>query len=146
MTDKIQILREKTGAGVMVCKKAFDEANGDLVAAERLIIERGIASADKKAERVTSAGRIETYIHAERIGVILDLRCETDFVARTDDFKTLAHDLAMQIAAMNPADTSALLEQPNIRDAKRTVGEALKQIIAKLGENIRIERFCRYEL
>ena len=102
--DNIKALRERTGAGVMDCKKALEEANGDLDKAEAILAKQGVAKAAGKASRATSEGMIESYIHSGgRIGVLLEINCETDFVARTDDFKQLAHDVAMQVAAMDPA-------------------------------------------
>lgn len=145
--DNILIrLREATSAGVMDCKRALDDAGGDFDKAKQLIFERGVAKAEKRAERKTGAGLLETYVHNGRIGVILELRCETDFVAKTDVFKTLAHDLAMHIASMNPETPEELLKQPFVKDESITVGSIVTQAIAKTGENIKVERFCRYEL
>jgi elongation factor Ts len=146
MDNKLLELREITGAGIMDCKRALDEANGDFEKAKQIIFERGIAKAEKRAERKTGAGILETYIHNGRIGVILELRCETDFVAKTDVFKNLAHDLAMHIASMNPSDVDELLKQPFIKNESITIGDLITQVIAKTGENIKLERFCRYEL
>ena len=144
--DILVQLREATGAGVMDCKKALDDAKGDYEKAKQLILERGVAKAEKRAERKTGAGVLETYVHNGRIGVILELRCETDFVAKTDVFKTLAHDLAMHVASMEPGSVKDLLKQPFIKDESLTVGDLITQAIAKTGENIKLERFCRYEL
>lgn len=146
MTETIQKLREITGAGVMDCKKALEETGGNLEEAKKIIEERGLIKAVKKGGRATGAGLLHAYIHAERIGVILELRCETDFVARTDDFKTLAHELAMHITAMNPASVDELLKQEYIREPGTPVLDIIKKSIAKFGENIKLERFCRYEL
>jgi elongation factor Ts len=146
MAGTVQQLRELTGAGIMDCKRALDDAKGDLDAAVKLIAERGLAKADKKAERETGAGLLEAYVHNGRVGVLLELRCETDFVANADPFKALAHSLALQIAAMNPDSVDTLLEQPFIKDAAMTVRDLMKGVIAKVGENIRVERFARYEL
>lgn len=145
-SDIIAQLREATGAGVMDCKRALDDAGGDFEKAKKLIFERGVVKAEKRAERKTGAGVLETYVHNGRIGVILELRCETDFVAKTDVFKALAHDLAMHVASMNPEDVDELLKQPFIKDESMTVGDLITQTIAKTGENIKLERFCRYEL
>lgn len=145
-TKDIKKLREKSGAGVMECKKAFEDAGGDFEAALRLIEERGFLKADKKSERQTGAGLIASYVHNDRIGVLLEINCETDFVARLDDFRDLAHNIVMQIAAMNPKDVEALLAQPYIRDESMTVADLIKNAIAKIGENIQIARFCRYAL
>jgi len=146
MLNDIQKLREISGAGVMECKKALEEANGDFDKAISIIHERGQVLAQKKKERTTGAGVLESYIHNERVGVLLELRCETDFVAKSKEFKELAHNLAMQIAAMAPADVNDLLKQIYIKDEKLTIDELIKQTIAKFGENIQIERFCRYEI
>lgn len=146
MLNNIQKLRELTGAGVMECKKALQEANGDFDKAISIIHERGLAKAEKKKERTTGAGVLESYIHNERVGVLLELRCETDFVARSREFRELAHHLAMQIAAMEPIDVDDLLKQMYIKDETITVGDLIKRTIAKLGENIQVERFCRYEI
>lgn len=146
MFNDIQKLREITGAGVMECKKALEEANGDFDKAILIIHERGEVLAKKKSERVTGAGILESYIHNERVGVLLELRCETDFVAQSKEFKELARNLAMQIAAMDPKDVDDLLAQLYIKDEALKVENLIRQAIAKVGENIRVERFCRYEL
>ncbi len=142
----VQKLREMTSAGVMDCKKALEEANGDFDRALELIKERGVIIAEKKASRAATTGIIESYVHNDRIGVMLEIHCETDFVGRSEPFRELAHNIAMQIAAMDPADVPALLEQPFIRNEKTTIGDLVKETIAKVGENITIERFIRYEL
>ena len=159
---QVKELRELTGAGVMDCKSALDEAGGDTAKATEILKERGLAKAEKRSARETSQGLVETYVHAGgRIGSMVEVNCETDFVARTDEFKDLAHDLAMQIAATGPiaitkedlpADAEAapaeacLMLQPFIKDAGRTVDELVKEAIAKTGENIRVTRFSRFEL
>ena len=158
----VKELRERTGAGVMECKNALEEADGDLERAAAVLQERGIAMAEKRMHRETSQGLVDCYIHAGgRIGAMVEVNCETDFVARTDDFKTLAHELAMQVAATNPLSVSeedlptgaegdpaelCLLRQPYIRDNSRTVDDVVKDVIAKTGENIRVRRFSRFEL
>lgn len=145
-TNDVVKLREETGAGVMECKKALDEAGGDLEKAKQLIIQAGVAKAEKKAERKTGAGALEAYVHGGRIGVLLEMRCETDFVAKNDKFKALSHDVAMQIASMNPQSVEVLLTQPFIKDPSLTITDLVTTAIATTGENIKIERFCRYEL
>lgn len=155
-TELIKELREITGAGIMECKKALDDAVGDLTKAQQLIKERGLALAEKKAGREAGQGLIDSYVHAGRIGAMIELNCETDFVARTDDFKTLAREIAMQVAATNPTRISSqeastdgdvpLLDQPYIRDASRTVQDLVNETIAKVRENIVIRRFARFEL
>jgi elongation factor Ts len=161
-TTLIKELREATGAGVMDAKRALEEAGGDMKKAREIIREKGIAAAAKRSERETSQGVVEAYIHAGgRIGVLVELNCETDFVANTADFRTLAREIAMQIAAMNPAVVSpedrtaehegsdtelCLTEQAFIRDPGRTIGDLIRDTVAKTGENIRVRRFVRYEL
>ncbi len=156
----VKELREKTGAGIMDCKRALVEAGGDMARAEEILRQQGYARAEKKIHRVTLQGIIDAYIHAGgRIGALIEVNCETDFVARTDDFRTLVHDLAMQVAATNPKyirpeeaqpdeDPSevALLAQPFIKQPTITVEQLIKQYIAKLGENIQVRRFARFEL
>src|SRR5215210_8981662 len=150
-TSKIKQLREETGAPVMDCKRALEESSGNLDSAKQWLRNRGAAIAEKKAGRVASQGVVDSYIHGGgRIGVIVEVNCETDFVARSDDFKRLAHDIAMQIAATDPryvgneedAPTEypenelPLLKQPFIRDEKRTIQELVHEAIGKLNENI----------
>jgi elongation factor Ts len=188
----VKTLREMTGAGMLECKSALEEANGDLELAVEILRKKGVAKAAKKAGRETKEGLIHAYIHpGGRVGVLLELNCETDFVARNELFKELANEIALQIAAMKPkyvkredvprevvekegeiareaaiaegkpahiAEKIAegklekfykevcLYEQPYIKDDKKTVEELIKEYIAKIGENIQVRRFCRYEL
>jgi len=148
MKEDIQKLRELTGAGVMECKRALVAAKGDFDKAVSIIHERGEVIAQEKKERGAKlgAGFLESYIHNDRVGVLLELHCETDFVARSKDFRELAHNLVMQIAAMEPDNIEDLMKQMYIKDETLRVENLVKQAIAKLGENIKIERFCRYEL
>lgn len=146
MINEIKKIRDETGAGVMDVRRALKEADGDLEKAKAIIQERGVVVAGKKAGRKTGAGLLESYIHNNKVGVLLELRSETDFVVRSEPFRRLAHELAMHIAAMNPRNADELLNQAYIRDESRTVAQLVQEIIAKTGENIRIERFCRYEL
>lgn len=145
-SSDIQKLREATDAGIMDCKRALTDSNGDYEAAKALLFERGIAKAEKKADRATGAGVLESYIHANRVGVLLDLRSETDFVAHSEPFKELAHNLAMHISAMNPQSVDELRAQQYVKDPSLTVDQLVKSVIARVGENIRVERFCRYEI
>jgi elongation factor Ts len=116
---KIKQLREKTGAGISECREALEKSGDDFARAEAWLTEHGISKAAKKADRETSQGVIESYVHgAGKIGVLVEINCETDFVARTDDFKSLAHEVALQISAMNPKTTAELMKQPYIRDPK----------------------------
>ncbi len=190
--EMVKALRERTGAGVLDCKRALEETGGDLEEATRLLRQRGLAIAAKKAGRVAEEGLVESYIHAGgRLGALVEINCETDFVARTEEFQRLAHDLAMQVVASNPQylrpedipsevieekkrlflselqeqnkpehllerivegkmeryyDRVCLLRQPFIKDEGLTVEEAITEGIAKLGENIVVRRFVRYEL
>jgi elongation factor Ts len=161
--EDVKKLRELTGAGVMDCKKALEESGGDMEKAVAILREKGIARAEKRADRATGQGLVESYIHAGgRIGVLVEVNCETDFVARTEDFKKLAHDVAMQIAgipttlvinedelppdAEGTIEETVLMKQPFIRDGSRTIESLVKDAIAKTGENIQIRRFARYEL
>lgn len=143
----IKKLRELTSAGFADCKSALEEANGDLKKAESILKEKGIAKAAKKGDRETGSGLVETYVHLNgKIGVVLSVLCETDFVARTDEFKNLAHEIAMQVAAMDPKDAKELMEQDYIRDGSKTIEALIKENIAKLGENIQIGEFSRLEI
>ena len=188
----VKELRALTGAGVIDCRNALAECRGDLEKAQQLLRAKGLAAASRKTGRVAKEGLVTSYIHGGgRLGVLVEVNCETDFVARTDDFKTLARDIAMQIAASDPryvsrddvpaevvaaeraahvakaradgkngsdADAEAekqmekfyqaacLLEQPFIRDERKTAGELIKEVIAKTGENIQVRRFARFRL
>lgn len=189
--DMVKELRERTGAGVLDCRNALQEVGGDFDKAATLLRKKGLAIAAKKADREAKEGLVEAYIHGGgRLGVLLELNCETDFVARTADFQELAHDLAMQIAATNPQYLTpqdmptdvveglrqrereqvegdkpyevverilegklkkyyqevCLLEQPFIKDESVVIGELITAKIAKLGENIKVRRFARFEL
>jgi len=160
--EAIKELRELTGVGMLDCKNALEEANGDLEKAKQILRRRGIAVAEKRAGRETAQGLVEAYIHPDgRLGALVELNCETDFVARTDDFRTLAHDLAMQVAATEPryvapeelpSDSDGdprdlcLLAQPFIKDPVRSVQDMINDSIAKTGENIRVRRFQRFQL
>ncbi|MBN9494134.1 translation elongation factor Ts [bacterium] len=163
-TQMIKELREETGAGVMDAKRALEDAQGDPKRAKEILREKGVAAAAKRADRETSNGVVESYIHAGgRIGVLVEVNCETDFVANTDDFRALARNVAMQIAAMDPKLISpderagnteyegsdeevCLLSQPFIRDPGRTIGQLVQDTVAKTGENVRVRRFVRFEL
>ena len=146
MENPVIKLRELTGAGVMDCKRALEKAGGDFDKAVEFIHEAGILKAESKKERKTGAGLLTSYVHNERVGVLLEVRAETDFVVRSEPFKEMAHNLVMQIAAMNPADVDELLKQPFIKDDSKTISDMVKGTTAKVGENIKVEKFCRYEL
>jgi elongation factor Ts len=145
--SQIKQLREETQVSVADCRAALEEAKGNYEKAIEILKKKGVERAEKKANRETASGLVESYIHQNgKVGVLLKVLCETDFVARTDDFKHLAHEVAMQVAAMDPKDVATLLKQEYIRDASVTIDELVKQVIGKLGENIRVEAFTRYEL
>ena len=177
-TQMVKDLRERTGAGVMDAKRALEASNGDMTKAAAIIEEQGLKRAEKKENRQASQGLVWSYIHGGqpgqsggRVGALVEINCETDFVARTEDFRNLCRDIAMQVAAMDPAYISAddipeaelreksedgnekkyaervaLLSQPFIKDSSKTVGELVKERIGKLGENIVVRRFARFEL
>lgn len=167
--DSIKELREMTSCGVIECKKALEEAKGDLEKAKVILQKRGLELAAKKGGRVAKEGRIETYIHqGAKIGVIVEVNCETDFVAQNEDFRKFTRDIAMQIAATNPkyikredvpedvlaeqkdAETfigeQCLMEQPFVKDPKKTIQDYIHGLIASIGENIFINRFIRYKV
>lgn len=140
-------LRNETGVSITDCRKALEETDNNLEKARQWLKKHGLEKAGKKAERTTSQGLIESYIHQNgRIGAMVEVLCETDFVARTDEFKRLAHEIAMQTAAMQPKDVPSLLTQEYIRDSSKTIEQLVKEAIAKLGENIVIKRITRLAL
>ena len=140
-------LRNETQAGIADCRIALESTKGDYKKAIEWIRSKGLEKAAKKADRTTSQGLIESYIHQNgRVGAMVEVLCETDFVARTDEFKNLVHEICMQIAAMNPKDVVALLKQEYIRDNSKTIESLIKETIAKLGENIVVKKFQRFEI
>jgi len=161
-TEDVKELRELTGAGILDCKRALEEANGDLKKAQEILRHRGHAIAAQKSERATAQGLVQAYIHHDgRLGALVELNCESDFVARTDDFRQLAQQIALQVAGANPRYISpaempdgaegdpkelCLLVQPFIRDESRTIQDLITETISKTGENIRVRRFARFEL
>ena len=161
-TEQIKALRDLTGAGVMDSKKALEESNGDIEKAEQILKAKGIEKIAGKSDRETSDGLIHSYVHSgSRIGSLVEINCETDFVSRTPEFAELAHNLAMQIAAMAPeyvdkseigedekrsAEEICLLQQPFIRDNALTIQDIVTEVAAKVGENIRVKRFARFTL
>ncbi len=160
--EDIKELRAKTGAGVMACRNALTETEGDREKAIQILRRQGLAIAEKKASREASQGLIEAYVHfGGRIAALVEVNCETDFVARTPEFKELAHNLAMQVAASSPRFIAAediptgtdldpkevcLLSQPFIKDPTRTPQDLLMDVIAKVGENVKVRKFTRFEL
>ncbi len=161
-TATVKELRELTGAGMLDCKRALEEARGDLDKAKEILRNKGLAVAAKKAERATAEGVVHAYIHHDgRLGALVELNCESDFVARTEDFRQLAQQIALQVAGANPRYVSAeevpdgaegdpdelcLLLQPYIRDESLSVQDLITEAIRKTGENIRVRRFARFEL
>ncbi len=145
--DIIKELRDATGLSFNDIRKALHEAGGDKNKALEVLKTHGATIALKKSARATKEGIIESYIHnTKKVGVMLELLCETDFVARNPLFSQLAHELALHIAAMDPEDSTALLAQPFVKDQDITIQDLLTQYIAKLGENMKINRFVRYSL
>ena len=161
-TELVKALRDQSGAGIMDSKRALESADGDIDKAQEILRKQGIGAAAKKSSRATNEGLVEAYIHSGgRVGAIVEVNCETDFVARTPDFKSLAHDVAMQVAAMAPlyidradipegedADPqqACLMEQSFIKDPPKTVRDIVSETVAKVGENVRIRRFARFSL
>ena len=140
-------LREETSASISDCRQAIEESEGHFDKALIWLQKRAAEKAEKKADRSTGEGIIEPYIHQNgKLGVLVEILCETDFVARTDEFKRLAHEVSMQIAAMNPKNVEDLLKQDYIKDNSLTIGDLIKQQIGKLGENITIKGFSRLEI
>jgi elongation factor Ts len=157
----VKDLREQTGAGFADCRNVLNTCEGNVEKAIEMLKAKGLAKAEKKAARATASGLVDTYIHtAGRIGAMVEVNCETDFVARTDQFKELAHCLAMQVAAMAPVcvakedapegkevtDEQCLLLQPYIKDPTKLIKDLVTEAIAKIGENIKVRRFVRFEL
>jgi len=145
-TDDIKKLREQTSAGVLDIKEALDAANGDVDGALKVLKEKGASIAAKKATRATGQGLIETYTHLGRVGAMVEVNCETDFVARNPEFKELAHELVLQVASLDSDKLEDLLAMELIKEPSKTVRELITEKIAKLGENIRVRRFCRFVL
>jgi elongation factor Ts len=161
-TEKLKVLREQSGASVMACRNALIQAEDDAEKALELLKQQSLVIVEKKKTRTTSQGLVEAYVHAGgRIGAMIEINCETDFVARTDEFKALAHNLAMQVTAMCPlyiskddvpegvdkdAENACFLLQPYIKDLTKTVQDLINETIAKVGENIKVARFVRFEL
>lgn len=145
--DKIKNLRDATGLSLGQIKKALDEAGGDVARAVEVLRAHGVAVAAKKSSREVKEGVVDAYIHAtKKLGVIIEVLCETDFVARNAEFQKLAHELAMQVAAAKPGTVDNLLSQPFIKDQDMTVKELINQYVAKLGENIQVGRFEIFQL
>ena len=143
----VKRLRQETGAGVMDCKRALEEAKGDYEKAKQILVRKGFERAEKKAEREAAEGVIEAYIHSNgRRGALVELNSETDFVARNPEFRVLAKEIAMQVAAMEPDDLDVLLAQPSIRDQSKTIKDLVTALAAKVGENVKVGRFAHFKL
>ena len=159
-TEAIKKVRSRTRGGVLECKDALLETGGDVEKAIEILKRHGLSVVEKKKERIAGEGVIEAYIHhTKRIGALVELNCETDFVARTGEFRELARNLAMQVVATSPQfitaeeassetdpQTHCLLSQPFIKEPTKTVKEIIAETVAKVGENIRVQRFARFEL
>ena len=144
--SQVKDLREKTGAGMMDCKKVLTETDGDMEKAIELLRERGIAKAAKKSDRIAAEGLVEAYVSEDKkIGVVVEVNAETDFVAKNEEFKNFVKDVAMQIAKTNPSNVEELLQQNSIVEPDKTVNEVLTNKIATIGENMSIRRFARYD-
>ena len=145
--EEVKQLRQETGVSVSECKRALEESNGDLDKAKEVLRKKGLELAGKRAEKTAASGIIDSYIHPDsRVGVLLELRCETDFVAKSDDFKNFAHEICLQIAAMYPENQNSLLSQVWVKDDSKIIKELIAEYIAKLGENIIIKSFSRFEI
>lgn len=145
--DQIKKLRQETGISIIECQKALKKAKGDFKRAKEILRKLGGEFATEKMEKETGEGIIESYIHpGKRIGVLIELCCESDFVTKSEDFQKLAHELCLQIAAMKPPSKDSLLSQPWIRDETKTVKDLIEGYIAKFGENIEVKRYVRYEI
>lgn len=140
-------LRDETSVSVSECRQALEDTNGNYDEALKLVKSKAAEKAAKKADRETGEGLVEAYIHGNgKVGAMVEILCETDFVARTDEFKHLAHEVAMQVAAMNPTDVAELLSQEYIKDSSKTIEQMVKEAIQKTGENIKIKQFTRFAL
>ncbi|TSC66553.1 MAG: elongation factor T [Candidatus Berkelbacteria bacterium Gr01-1014_85] len=144
--SQVKELRQRTGIGLMDAKRALVEAAGDMEKAISILQAKGASVMAKKADRTASDGVIETYVHNNKIGVMVEVNCETDFVARNPEFRNFAHEVALQIASMRPATVEELLAQPFIKAPSQTMSDLLTALVQKIGEKIVIERFERYEL
>ena len=146
-TEQIKELREETGLSIMQCQKALEQANGDKDKAISLLKEKGAEIQAKKSGRTLGSGVVVSYIHTgETVGVLLELLCETDFVAKNPEFKSVAKDIAMHIAAMKPEDSATLLEQPFIKDADNKISDLINNTVQKFGERTEVGHFVRFSL
>lgn len=147
MLDKIKELREATGAGIMDAKKALEESNGDMEKAKEIITAKGLARAESKSEREVRSGKVYCYTHGGgTAAAMVEVACETDFVAKTPEFEALCKEIALQIVSMDPKDVEDLLKMDYIRDGSKTMDQLIKELSGKTGENIRVTRFARFKL
>ena len=147
LVDDIKQLREQTSCGVIDCKKALEEAKGDFQKAKELLRKRGLELAAKKADRVAKEGRVEVYIHpGNKLGVMIEVNCETDFVARSEDFCNFTKNLAMHLAWTNSENVQTLLTQPFVKEPSKTIQDLLNELVSKIGENTQINRFSRFKI
>lgn len=145
--DMIKSLREETGISVMQCKKALEEAGGDMEQARVALRDIAASQAEKKADRTIGAGIVAAYIHGnKKMGVLFELSCETDFVAQNEEFVAAANQIAMHIGAMEPADVTALLDQSFIMNPELTIKQVIDGLVQKTGERVEISRFVRYSI
>ncbi len=146
-TQTIKQLRDETGAGVMNAKKALEESNGDMQKAKEILIKKGIEKAEKKSSREIKAGRVFSYIHGEgRVGALVKIGCETDFVAKNEEFQELGKNVSMQVAAMTPENVDELLEQDYIKDPGKKIKDLVTDVIAKTGENVTIDDIAVFSI
>jgi len=147
MMDKIKELRQATGAGIMDAKKALEEANGDMAKAQEIITAKGLARAESKSDREVRSGKVFCYTHGGgTAAAMVEVACETDFVAKTPEFEALCKEIALQIVSMDPTDVEELLKMDYIRDGSKTMDQLIKELSGKTGENIRVTRFARFKL
>lgn len=145
--ELVKKIRAETGLGIMEIKSAVEDAKGDETKAKQILKEKGFKKAESKTDRETHQGRVATYTHSTgKIGVMVELQCETDFVAKHEDFLELTKDLCLQITAMNPETVDDLLKQEFIKDSSKTIEEMIKTLVAKFGENMKLTRFARFEI
>jgi len=144
--EKIKRLRQKTGLGVMEVKKALDKAKGDEKRAEKILSERGAQIMEKKSSRATCSGLIDSYVHLGKIGVLVEVNCETDFVARNEQFRNFVHEIALAVASSEAESVAELLDEEYFKEPGKKIRTLLQETIAKTGENIKIKRFVKYSL
>lgn len=144
--EDLKKLRFETGAGIADCKEALSQSEGDFEKAKEWLKKKGLDKADSKSDREVKAGLVEVYSHHGKVGVAVEVLCETDFVAKTDDFKALTHDIVLQIASMAPENKDELLKQEYVKDSSIIINDLIKSVVARVGENIQIGKFCRIEL